>query len=34
MTGISSGPMLFEMAELFGRDETVGRLEAALAKVS
>jgi len=34
MTGISAGPMLFEMAELFGKEETVGRLQAALAKLS
>ena len=34
MTGISAGPMLFEMAELFGKEETVERLQAALAKIS
>ena len=34
MTGLSAGPMLFEMAELFGKEETVGRLQAALNKLS
>jgi glutamyl-tRNA synthetase len=34
MTGISAGPMLFEMAELFGKEETTGRLQAALSKFS
>jgi glutamyl-tRNA synthetase len=33
LSGAAGGPALFEMAELLGKDETVKRLEAAVAKI-
>ena len=31
LTGVTQGPGMFEMMELFGREKTMDRLEAALA---